>query len=176
MNSRQKGATGERELARILRDYGYNTRRGQQYSGANGDADVVGLPGIHIECKRVERLNISEAMNQSIRDAKPGEMPTVFHRKNCEPWKTTMLTSDWMKLYGNQRQEWIWCRDRLPEKVGDSFPHVIAFSDGIDGWEMHVAVYGYFGGDEWGEAYDPAEAIFDVVAWMPLPVPPEEEP
>lgn len=75
MNSRQKGAAGERELACILRDYGYNTRRGQQYSGANGDADVVGLPGIHIECKRVERLNISEAMNQSIRDARPGEIP-----------------------------------------------------------------------------------------------------
>lgn len=75
MNSRNKGAAGEREISRILREYGYNTRRGQQYSGANGDADVVGLPGIHIECKRVERLNISEAMNQSIRDARPGEIP-----------------------------------------------------------------------------------------------------
>ena len=47
-NSREKGARGERELARVLRQYGYNSRRGQQYSGANGDADVVGLPGIHI--------------------------------------------------------------------------------------------------------------------------------
>lgn len=174
MNSRQKGAVGERELSRILREYGYNTRRGQQYSGANGDADVVGLPGIHIECKRVERLNISEAMNQSIKDARPGEMPAVFHRKNCEPWKTTVLTDDFMKLYGNQREKWIWCKDRLPEKQGDEYPHVIAFSDCIDGWEMHIAVYGFFGGDEWGEAYDPAEAIFDVVAWMPLPTPPEE--
>lgn len=39
MNSRAKGAKGERELASILRDYGYEARRGQQYSGANGDAD-----------------------------------------------------------------------------------------------------------------------------------------
>lgn len=62
MNSRNKGAAGERELAGKLRDYGYDARRGQQYSGANGDADVVGLPGIHIEVKRVERLNIDEAM------------------------------------------------------------------------------------------------------------------
>lgn len=83
MNSRQKGAAGERELSRILRERGYNTRRGQQYSGANGDADVVGLPGIHIECKRVERLNISEAMNQSIRDAKPGEMPLPAPPEGC---------------------------------------------------------------------------------------------
>ena len=58
-NSRRKGADGERELAKKLKEYGYDTRRGQQYSGANGDADVVGLPGIHIECKRVERLNIN---------------------------------------------------------------------------------------------------------------------
>lgn len=101
MNSRQKGAAGERELSRILRECGYNTRRGQQYSGANGDADVVGLPGVHIECKRVEKLNISEAMNQSIKDARPDEMPAVFHRKNREPWKVTMLLDDWMKLYGN---------------------------------------------------------------------------
>ena len=48
MNSRQKGTAGERELARILRERGYNTHRGQQYCGANGDADVVELPGIHI--------------------------------------------------------------------------------------------------------------------------------
>ena len=58
MNSRNKGAAGEREVAGILRGYGYKARRGQQYSGANGDADVVGLPGIHIEVKRREKLNI----------------------------------------------------------------------------------------------------------------------
>lgn len=116
MNSRKKGASGERELARILRDYGYDARRGQQYSGANGDADVAGLPGVHIECKRVERLNLSEAMNQNIRDARPGEIPAVFHRKNCEPWKVTMILNDWLKLYGNQREKWILCSERLPEE------------------------------------------------------------
>ena len=46
--SRDKGKRGERELAGKLREYGYDCRRGQQYAGANGDADVVGLPGIHI--------------------------------------------------------------------------------------------------------------------------------
>lgn len=52
INSKQKGAAAERELARKLREYGYDCRRGQQYCGLNGDADVVGLPGIHIEAKR----------------------------------------------------------------------------------------------------------------------------
>ena len=41
VNARQKGARFERQLAGHLREYGYRTRRGQQYCGANGDADVV---------------------------------------------------------------------------------------------------------------------------------------
>lgn len=45
---RERGKRGERELAKILREYGYDTKRGQQYCGAAGNADVIGLPGIHI--------------------------------------------------------------------------------------------------------------------------------
>lgn len=97
MNSREKGCKGERELAKILRDYGYMARRGQQYSGANGDADVVGITGVHIECKRVERLNIHDAMNQAVRDAREGEIPVVMHRKNRTEWIVTMRLEDWMK-------------------------------------------------------------------------------
>ena len=99
MNSKQKGANGERELSRKLTEYGYKCRRGQQYCGANGDADVVGLPGIHIECKRVERLNLYDAMAQSKHDAKPNELPTVFHRKNRCDWLVTMSIDDFMKMY-----------------------------------------------------------------------------
>lgn len=99
MNSRQKGARGERELAKRLRDYGYEARRGQQYSGANGDADVVGLPGIHIECKRVEHLNLYDAVSQSVHDAKEHEMPVVMHRKNECEWLVTLRLEDFMAFY-----------------------------------------------------------------------------
>ena len=100
MNSRQKGARGERELANLLRkEYGYHTRRGQQYCGANGDPDVVGLKDIHIECKRVERLNIYDAIGQARADAKLDEFPTVMHRKNYCEWLVTMTLADWMVLY-----------------------------------------------------------------------------
>lgn len=101
MNSREKGKRGERELATTLRGYGYGTRRGQQYCGANGDADVVGLPGIHIECKRVERLNLDDAMAQAKADAK-GDIPVVMHRKNNGEWRATMSLADFMKIY----REW----------------------------------------------------------------------
>lgn len=103
INSRSKGAKGERELAKILRDYGYPCRRGQQYSGANGDADVVGLPNIHIEVKRRERLEIYSAIAQAVRDAKNDEKPAVFHRKNECEWLGTMRLEDWMKLYGDRQ-------------------------------------------------------------------------
>ena len=102
MNSRNKGATGERELARVLRGYGYNCRRGQQYCGANGDADVVGLPGLHIECKRVERLNLDDAMAQAKSDAREEEIPVVMHRKNNGEWRVTISLEDFVVIY----REW----------------------------------------------------------------------
>lgn len=97
--SRDKGKRGERELAGVLRDYGYDCRRGQQFCGANGDADVVGLPGIHIECKRVERLDLYGAVGQAVRDAKEGELPVVMHRKNNCEWLVTMPLEEWISLY-----------------------------------------------------------------------------
>lgn len=102
MNSRDKGKRGELELAKKLKEYGYETRRGQQYCGSNGDADVVGLPGMHIECKRVEKLNLYDAMSQAVSDAKENEMPAVFHRKNNCEWLVTMRFDDFMKMYGEK--------------------------------------------------------------------------
>lgn len=101
MNSREKGKAGELELSRILRDHGYAARRGQQFCGVNGDADIIGIPGVHIECKRVEKLNIHDAMQQAVRDAREGEIPVVMHRKNRTEWLATMRLSDWL----NERRE-----------------------------------------------------------------------
>lgn len=99
VNSKQKGARGERELASKLKEHGYDCRRSQQYCGINGDADVVGLHGIHCEVKRVERLNIYDAISQAKADAKEGEKPTVFHRKDRCEWLVTMPFDEWIKLY-----------------------------------------------------------------------------
>lgn len=99
MNSRQKGKRGELELVNILKEHGYNTRRGQQYSGSNGDADVIGLPCIHIECKRVENLNIYNAMEQAKSDAREGLIPVVMHRKDRKGWLVTMELEEWLTLY-----------------------------------------------------------------------------
>lgn len=99
INSKQKGAGGERELSHFLGKFGFCARRSQQYAGVNGDADVVGVPGLHIECKRVERLNIDNALAQATKDAKDDEIPIVFHRKNRTKWKVTLDADLFMGIY-----------------------------------------------------------------------------
>ena len=103
INSKQKGSKGERELANKLKEYGYDCRRSVQYNGKDGQADVLGLPDIHIECKRVEKLNLYNAMEQAKRDAKNGDAPTVFHRKNRSSWLVTMELDDFMAIYEGYR-------------------------------------------------------------------------
>ena len=98
-NGKRKGKVGELELAHKLKEYGYDTKRSVQYNGKDGQADVIGLPNIHIECKRVEKLNIYDAIEQAKRDAKNNDTPTVFHRKNRCNWLVTMELDEFMKLY-----------------------------------------------------------------------------
>ena len=98
--SQRKGRAGELELAQLLQGYGYDVQPGQAVSyGAT--PDLVGLSGVHIECKRNERLNVPEAMAQAARDAdrfRDGA-PAVFHRRNRSGWLVTMRLPDWMKMY-----------------------------------------------------------------------------
>ena len=93
--SQRKGAGGERELAEILQQAGYHVQRGSAMTFGS-IADIVGLPGVHIEVKRVERLNLSDAMNQAVRDAQRFRdgAPAVFHRRSREAWEVAMLLSD----------------------------------------------------------------------------------
>ena len=82
INSKRKGKVGELELVAILRSHGYAAaQRGVQYHGSPGSPDVVGIPGIHFERKRVRALQIYPAMAQACADA--GEaIPVVSFRGN----------------------------------------------------------------------------------------------
>ena len=100
-NSKRKGKVGELELSRKLREYGYDTRRSVQYNGKEdeGQADLLGLPGIHIECKRTEALHLYDAVNQAKHDSGGKELPVVFHRKNNHEWLAIMPLDCFMKMY-----------------------------------------------------------------------------
>jgi Holliday junction resolvase len=100
-SQQRKGAAGERELAALLRQYGYDIQRGGFVFGEI--PDLIGLPGIHIEVKRVEKLNLDAALDQAIRDSEKFKdgFPAVFHRKNHRKWEVTMLLDDWLEIYNN---------------------------------------------------------------------------
>lgn len=98
-NSRAKGAEGEREWANVLKEHGYEARRGQQYKGGSDSPDVIGLPGIHQEVKRVEAFRLYPSLEQSKRDAADAEIPIVVHRMNRKPWVVVMDAEDFLKMY-----------------------------------------------------------------------------
>lgn len=107
-SSRRKGKVGEREVVNALKAAGFEAaHRSAQYCGNTGDApDVEGLPGIHIEVKRVERLNLRKAYEQAVNDSKKsGDIPAVFHRQSHQPWMVSLSLSDFLKLYKKERRD-----------------------------------------------------------------------
>jgi len=99
-NSREKGKRGEREFAAFLTERGISARRGQQFQGSADSPDIKleDITDLHFEVKRVEALNIHNAMAQSINDS-GGRTPLVAHRRNRGEWMVTMLAEDFIKLY-----------------------------------------------------------------------------
>lgn len=100
VNSKQKGARYEREVALFLRSQGYEARRSVQYSGkVEESADVIGLPYIHIECKHYAKKAFDyDWIDQARRDAK-GTIPIVFHRTDNHRNLVTLDAEDFMKIY-----------------------------------------------------------------------------
>lgn len=100
INSRAKGKVGELEARDLLRRFGFQAKRGQQHSGGTDSPDVVhNIPNVHIEVKRVERLNIDTAMAQAVRDAE-GSIPCVLHRRNKGKWLATIPADALLVLLG----------------------------------------------------------------------------
>lgn len=97
--SQVKGRCAEIELAKILNSYGIPAKPGQAVSYGN-TPDITCVPGYHIECKRREKLNLYEAMQQSIRDSQKFNdgVPVVIFRKNYSNWLVCMQLADWINL------------------------------------------------------------------------------
>ena len=101
--SRDKGKRFERDIANFFKSYGIAARRTAQFCGKTGQAgDVEGVPGIHVECKAVEKLNLEQAYQQSVRDAEAAgkeEIPVVIHKKSRKPAMITLALEDWICMY-----------------------------------------------------------------------------
>ena len=98
--SKEKGKEGEREVATLLREYGFEARRGQQFSGGDGSPDVVhNIPGVHIEVKRTERFSLYAAMDQANDDCDAAHpIPVVFHRMSRRPWVVVLGAEDFLRI------------------------------------------------------------------------------
>ena len=99
MNSRAKGARGERMWRDELKAKGFEARRGQQFSGSPDSPDVVcpSLDHLHFEVKCVQALNIEAAMEQARQDAVT-KIPIVAHKRNHKGWLVTMDAESFFKL------------------------------------------------------------------------------
>lgn len=63
------------------------------------DVVVEGLP-LHIEVKRVERLNLKQAYQQAVHDSKKNgnNVPVLFHRLSYQPWMVMLSAEDFLEL------------------------------------------------------------------------------
>lgn len=105
-SSQRKGREAERELAVVLHEYGYDVRPGRALN-YGAEPDISGLPGLHIECKRCERLELPKWFAQSERDAQRMRdgAPVVIFRRSRRPWMICMKLADFMKHYRGDGNE-----------------------------------------------------------------------
>lgn len=97
INSRQKGAAGEREAAKVWnRVLGILTaKRGQQRSGLE-QADVVDVSDrFHIEVKRYHAFGIWKFVEQMRRDSDPDQIPVLqFRPDGDKDWHVAVSMDD----------------------------------------------------------------------------------
>lgn len=124
--SRQKGKVGEREVAGLLRQHGYEGRRGVQYRGMPGAQDVVGLPGASIEVKRTERFDLYGALEQAKAARMQDEVGVVFHRRNACDWVVVIDAHDFMRLWTASREVSLQDHAKRSEATPDSAGPTVA--------------------------------------------------
>jgi Holliday junction resolvase len=99
--ARNKGAAGEREVAKILADnLGFVVKR--NLSQSRDGADDITIQKFRVEVKRQETLSIDKWSAQVESCAKPGEVPVVIYRRNGQPWRVCLLLDDFIPMLRDQ--------------------------------------------------------------------------
>lgn len=118
VNSRRKGADGERELARHLTELGYPATRGQQFKGGSESPDVVcqalRAKRYHLEvkrtkdCKMFSPATLAEWDEQAAIDAGPKLRPIIIHRWNgSRQWWVRVQRGGWYMPYWQPLEHWL---------------------------------------------------------------------
>jgi hypothetical protein len=122
INVRQKGAQGEREVAKMLNAIivevatamGYPPERVEaaarcvqrnQNQTAVGGCDLSNVFGIAVEVKRQQDLSIPAWWRQAVAAAeRNNELPLLIYRQNNKPWR--VRTYAWLALPGSEPGSW----------------------------------------------------------------------
>lgn len=77
-------------------------------------------------------------------------------------------------LEKHMNDDWVSVEERLPMrtldgKINESYQKYLVFIDGVDGWDIDIAVYDFWNDKKWREAHDGYGEIENVIAWRPLP-------
>ena len=100
IHAKNKGNKFELDSCRILHELGYTAVSARSESKRLDDlgCDIVDNSPYSIQCKAVERLNMSNhALLNGMKD-NGLPMPVVFHKRNRKGVVVTMLLEDWLKM------------------------------------------------------------------------------
>lgn len=100
--SRDRGASFEREVANLFKDWGYEAFRTAQHMGKTGQAPDVKVDYLHVECKRRRTIAVYEWYEQARQDALAegkGNLPTVIFRADNKPPMVMMHFEDFIHLF-----------------------------------------------------------------------------
>lgn len=102
--AKAKGDKYERELSAYLNEEcGLNSHRTPLSGGGRKEAlaDIIGTPGIAIEAKRTERIDILKYMQQATKNC-GADLPVVITRRNQQATEDSfvfMHLKEWCELY-----------------------------------------------------------------------------
>jgi hypothetical protein len=83
---------------KLAQAHGFDQCRRNFGSGARGGNDLIGIPGVAVEVKFRERLNIGEAYEQALKAAQPTDIVVVAHKRNGGPLLATLELDDLLAL------------------------------------------------------------------------------
>ena len=107
---REKGKRGEREVVDLIKQFGFEARRGQQFKGGADSPDVIhDIPGIFVEVKYREKFSIYPALEQAGGEARKFDIPVVLHRRHSKPWVAILDARDFLKIL----QKLNWAQDEV---------------------------------------------------------------
>lgn len=91
---RNKGLVGEREVAHLFRNAGFEVKN---LDGGGDHLVVIGVP-LHLEIKRQETIKIEMWSRQAEAEAAEHCIPIVVYRRSNQPWRASLPLANLLQI------------------------------------------------------------------------------